>query len=144
MENLPSLLIKQNLTEDVCLVEFMHRVAYFTCMPGKNYRRRLVSLLSCLCDVFRGLINSLVCSFILFFKCSLMSTETVGTISDGRWFKTLTCSNLTTDAFFVKFSLLFPVFLFDFICIPLLLITTLTCYSSPLHYSIRLRHSTLH
>ena len=34
-------------------------------MPGESYRRRLRSLL-CLCDVFRALINSLVCSFIKF------------------------------------------------------------------------------
>ena len=33
----------------------------FTRMPGESYRRRLRSLLLCLCDVFRALINSLVC-----------------------------------------------------------------------------------
>ena len=27
-------------------------------MPGESYRRRLTSLLLCLCDVFRALINS--------------------------------------------------------------------------------------
>ena len=32
----------------------------FTRMPGESYRRRLGSLLLCLCDVFRALINSLV------------------------------------------------------------------------------------
>ena len=36
----------------------------FTSMPGKSYRRRLRSLLLCLCDVVRPLINSLVCWFI--------------------------------------------------------------------------------
>ena len=41
--------------EDVPLVEFMYR------MPGESYRRRLRSLLLCLCWVFRALINSLVC-----------------------------------------------------------------------------------
>ena len=35
----------------------------FTRMPGESYRRRLGSLLLCLCDVFRALITSLVCSF---------------------------------------------------------------------------------
>ena len=40
------------------LVEFMY--LEFTRMPGKR-RRRLRSLL-CLCDVFRALIKSLVCS----------------------------------------------------------------------------------
>ena len=45
--------------EDVTLVEFMCLV--FTRMPGESYRRRrLGSLLVCLCDVFRALINSRV------------------------------------------------------------------------------------
>ena len=30
------------------------------CMPSESYRRRLRSLLLCLCDVFRALINSFV------------------------------------------------------------------------------------
>ena len=33
----------------------------FTRRPGESYRSRLRSLLLCLCDVFRQLINSLVC-----------------------------------------------------------------------------------
>ena len=41
--------------EDVLLVEFMYLV--FTRMPGESYRRRLRSLLLCLCDVFRALIS---------------------------------------------------------------------------------------
>ena len=45
--------------ENVPLVEFMYLL--FTSMPGESYRRRLRSLLLCLCDVFRALINSLVC-----------------------------------------------------------------------------------
>ena len=45
--------------EDVPLVEFTYLVS--TCMPGDSYRRRLISLLLYLCDVFRVLINSLVC-----------------------------------------------------------------------------------
>ena len=44
--------------EDVPMVEFMYLV--FTRMPGESYRRRSRFLL-CLCDVFRALINSLVC-----------------------------------------------------------------------------------
>ena len=48
-------------TDDVPLVEFMCLV--FTRMPGESYRRRLRSLFLCLCDVFRALINSLVCWF---------------------------------------------------------------------------------
>ena len=44
--------------EDVPLVQFMYLV--FIRMPGESYRRRLRSLLLCLCDVFQVLINSLV------------------------------------------------------------------------------------
>ena len=47
------------LFEDVPQVEFMYLV--FTRMPGENYRRRLKSLLFCLYDVFRALINPPVC-----------------------------------------------------------------------------------
>ena len=39
------------------LVEFMYLV--FTRMRGESYRRRLKSLLLCLCDVFQALITSL-------------------------------------------------------------------------------------
>ena len=49
------------ITEDVPLVQFMYLV--FTRMTGETYRMRLRSLLLCLCDVFRALINSLVCRF---------------------------------------------------------------------------------
>ena len=45
--------------ENVPLEEFMYLV--FTRMPGESYRKGLRSLLLCLCDVFRALINSLVC-----------------------------------------------------------------------------------
>ena len=45
--------------EDVPLVEFTYLV--FTRMSGESYRRRLRSLLLCLCYVFRALVNSLVC-----------------------------------------------------------------------------------
>ena len=44
--------------QHVPVVEYMYLV--FTRMPGESYRRRLRSLLLCLCDVFRALINSLV------------------------------------------------------------------------------------
>ena len=37
----------------------MHLV--FTHTPGESYHRQLRSLLLCLCDAFRALINSLVC-----------------------------------------------------------------------------------
>ena len=47
--------------EDVPLVELIHLV--FTRMPGESCRRRLSSLLLCLCDVFRALMNSLVSRF---------------------------------------------------------------------------------
>ena len=45
--------------EDVPVVEVMYFVLV-TRMSCKSYRRRLTSLL-CLCDVFRELINSIVC-----------------------------------------------------------------------------------
>ena len=45
----------------VPLVEFMYLVS--TRMPGESYHRQLGSLLLCLCDVFRALINPLVCWF---------------------------------------------------------------------------------
>ena len=45
--------------EDAPLVQFMYLV--FIRVPGESYRRRLRSLLLCLCDDFPGLINSLVC-----------------------------------------------------------------------------------
>ena len=47
--------------EDVPLVEFMYLV--FPRIPDKSYRRRFMSFLLCLRDVFRALINSLVCRF---------------------------------------------------------------------------------
>ena len=47
--------------DNYTLVEFMYLV--FTRMPGQGYRRRLRSLLLCLCYVFRVLINPLVCWF---------------------------------------------------------------------------------
>ena len=42
-------------------MEFIYLV--FTRVPGESYRRRLRSLILCLCDVFRGPVNSLVCWF---------------------------------------------------------------------------------
>ena len=45
--------------EDVPLVEFMYLA--FTRMAGERYRGRLRSLLLCLCDVFRALINLILC-----------------------------------------------------------------------------------
>ena len=49
----------ESFFESVPLVECMYRV--LTRMPGESYRRRFRSLLLRLCDVFRALINSLVC-----------------------------------------------------------------------------------
>ena len=54
------------LFEAVSLVEFTYLV--FTRMLGESYRRRLRSLLLCLCGLFRALINSLVGCF----SCSLL------------------------------------------------------------------------
>ena len=55
--------------DDVPLLEVMYLA--FTRMPGESYCRRLRSLLLCLCDVFRELINSLVCLLILFRRSDL-------------------------------------------------------------------------
>ena len=52
------------MLEDIPLVEFMYLV--FIRMPGENHRRRLRSLLLCLCWVFRAPINSLVCCVPMF------------------------------------------------------------------------------
>ena len=60
--------------EDVPLVEFMYLV--FTRMPGESYRRRLRSLLLCLCYVFWALVNSLVCWFKLRKVFASMSATT--------------------------------------------------------------------
>ena len=51
--------VTRSNNENVPLVEFMYLV--ITRMPGESYRRRLRSLLSYLCYVFRALINSLAC-----------------------------------------------------------------------------------
>ena len=45
--------------EDVPLVKFVYLV--FTRMLGKSYHGRLRSLLFRLCDVFRAMLDSLVC-----------------------------------------------------------------------------------
>ena len=50
------------MREDVPPMEFMYLV--FTRMLRESYCRRLRSLLLSLCDVFRTLINSLVCGFL--------------------------------------------------------------------------------
>ena len=58
-DNVEQSCLGYNGDEDVPLVEFTYLV--FTRVPGESYRKRLGSLLLCLCDVFRALINSLVC-----------------------------------------------------------------------------------
>ena len=47
-----------SINKDVPLVEFTYLV--FSRLPGESYRRKLRSLLLCLCDVLRALITSLV------------------------------------------------------------------------------------
>ena len=51
------------------MVEFMQLV--FTRMSSESYRRRLRSLLLCLCDVFRTPVNSLMCRFFVF-QCQVV------------------------------------------------------------------------
>ena len=48
-----------DLLLDVCLMDFVFLL--FTRMPGESKRGRLRHLLLLLCDVYRALINSLVC-----------------------------------------------------------------------------------
>ena len=72
--------------KNVSLVEFMYKV--FTRMPGESYRRRLRSLLLCLCYVFRALINFLVCWFctsalgLVLFQTDFLSWKT-GAVGGG-------------------------------------------------------------
>ena len=51
---------QKKVFEDVPPAEFMH-LAFAHILPGESYRRQLRSLFLCFCDVFRALINSLVC-----------------------------------------------------------------------------------
>ena len=77
------------LFEDVPLVEFMYLV--FTRMPGESYRRRLGSLLLCVCDVFRALINSSVCVFctsalgLVLFQISVYAKFVFGAMSGLKY-----------------------------------------------------------
>ena len=57
-------------------------------MPGGTYGRQLGSLLLCLCDVFRALINSLVCC-LPSVKCCFTSTETVGLLAPELCFSSV-------------------------------------------------------
>ena len=61
--------------EVASLVQFMYLV--FTRMPGESYRRRFVSLLLRLCDVYRALINSFCLLIIICncFTCSVLMHE---------------------------------------------------------------------
>ena len=67
-------------------VEFMYRA--YTWTPGESYRRRLRSLLLCMCGVFRALINSLECWFKAevaeYFSLSCLEETTV--CKNGRAF----------------------------------------------------------
>ena len=69
--------------ENVPVVEFMYLV--FTRMPVQGDRRRLGSLLPCLCDVFRALINSLVCCFCRRFKFLLCSYGVFRALVTSVW-----------------------------------------------------------
>ena len=79
--------------EDVPLVEFMYLV--FTHTPGESYRRRHRSLLLCLCDVFRALINSLVCWFWRKRRAEAgyrTSVVTLTSLTHYRWTETMPLS----------------------------------------------------
>ena len=75
------------------MLEFMYLV--FTRMPGESYRRRHRSLLLWLCDVFRALINSLVCGassvslalrYGSIISCGV--TQTLPALKQGEYYKT--------------------------------------------------------
>ena len=65
----------------VPLMEFMCLV--FTHMPGKNYSRRLRSLLLCLRDVFWAPVNSLACSFLCYLSIAEIRNKP-GETTQGR------------------------------------------------------------
>ena len=59
----------------------------FTRMPGDSYRRRLRSLLSYLCYVFRALINSLVCWFCLVLNKVYSYTGIINSTNNNKYRK---------------------------------------------------------
>ena len=65
---------------------FMYLV--FTRIPGKSYRRQLWSLLLCLCDVSRALINSLISVSIV------QKTTTTNSSQPGHCLPTWMCPDL--------------------------------------------------
>ena len=91
-------------SEDVPLVEFMYLV--FARVPGESYRRQLRSLLLYLCDVFRALINSLVC-WVLLVKFSFP------TFFWGKFMKTNFFLSFFLFLFFFSFSFSFLFFFFS-------------------------------
>ena len=69
-------------------VEFMYLA--FTRMPNESYGRRIRSLFLCLCDVFRTLINSLVCLFPFIWMISnskRQSSESTVQYTSPTWLK---------------------------------------------------------
>ena len=69
--------------EDVPLGECLYHV--FTRMPGESFRRRLRSLLLCLCDVFRALIISLMCRFPQKNRPAMFSAVCLRCSSSSNW-----------------------------------------------------------
>ena len=76
------------IKDDISLVQFMYLV--FTHMPGEGYLRHLRSLLLCLCNVFRVLINSLVCWFCMSALGLLLFQIFLQTRLEIKW-KTAVC-----------------------------------------------------
>ena len=80
---------------DVPLVEFIYIYLVFIRMSGDSHQRRLWPLLLCLCDVFRALINSLVCCMFTEPIADLQQTGELGrtaTISRVKKVKVHACS----------------------------------------------------
>ena len=85
-DTLVTWLVTCNLTCNLRVVEFMYLI--FTCMPCESYRRRLWSLVLCMCYMFCMLINSLVCGFwcnwdVLYGQCEQMHFVQVFTVISG-------------------------------------------------------------
>ena len=71
--------------------EFMYLV--FTRLPGESCRRRLRSLVLCLHDISRALINSFVEFSLINKLCSWLSTEELSTEEQVMWQSTLGLEN---------------------------------------------------
>ena len=82
---------RASFLEDEPLVEFMYLV--FTRLPGESCHRQLGSLVLCLHDISRALINSFVEFSLVSKLCSWLSTEELSTEEQVMWQSTLGLEN---------------------------------------------------